>query len=646
MKHTKNIFISILILSSLFSLDLSKLENCVSYEVSLDRDLYYAGENLYLNIDFKIDEGYHIYSVDPNKSLSPTYNEIIDSLYLNQFDEPIESTPQEKFDESFNKNFSIHKNNFKVIYPLAISEQLKSGNYKIIGNLEYYACDKTMCIPLRDNGYTFDLVITEGEKRLEYVGTESWIDFKYKVLPESNNSELFKKTYDSDFERHIGKGFWSFIAFSFSMGLLALITPCVFPMIPITVSYFTKEGEKEGNNPLFLASVYALGIIGTFTLIGYIFTFMNIDPGFLAANGWVNLFIGLLFVFFAFNLFGYFEIQVPAFIRNYSLNKESKGGIVGILFMSLTFTLVSFTCTAAFIGSALVYRQFGGKFWPLLGMLSFSTAFAFPFFFLALFPQFLSKLPKSGGWLNSVKVIMGFIELAAAFKFFSNTDLDRQWGILSRDPVLAIWAFIFILIGLYVLAIIKMPLDSPIKSISSRRIILSSFSFMFSIYLLSGLSDYVKTNSGWWSGTIESYLPPMLEKYKEEKDKDDKWIIDDLDLAYKKAKENDRPIFIDFTGFACTNCRWMEVNIFTDIEVKKILENNFVLVKLYTDGRSAVHKKNKELEKDRFGTYALPYYVILSPDDRELAAFPGMDTNEQNFINFLNEGYDKFLQTK
>ena len=193
MKHIKNIFISILIFSSLFSLDLSKLENCVSYDVSLDRDVYYAGENLYLNIDFKIDEGYHIYSVDPSKSLSPTYNEIIDSLYISQFGEPVESTPTDKYDEAFDRYVSIHKNDFKVIYPLVISDELESGNYKIAGTLEYYACDKTMCIPLRDNVYNFDLKITAGEKRLENVGQKS------------------------EFEKIVEQGFWYFIAFSFGM---------------------------------------------------------------------------------------------------------------------------------------------------------------------------------------------------------------------------------------------------------------------------------------------------------------------------------------------------------------------------------------------------------------------------------------------
>jgi len=617
--------------------NLDHLDNCVSFKISSDREIYYSDENLFLTFDIEIEKGFHIYSVHPNKSLAPTYIEIIDSVYFSTFGAINEPKPKKKCDTTFNEYVSYHEDNIILIQPLRIQENLNPGNYKINGMFNYYACDATMCIPKTDE-FSFDLNIDKGNPRLK-LSNDFSTEYKFNEVESCEESFL---------DKEINKGLISFILFSIGMGFIALLTPCVFPMIPITVSYFTKEGEKEGNNPLFSASVYALGIIGTFTLIGFLFTLGDSDPGALAANPWINLLIGFLFIFFAFNLFGYYEIQIPAFVRDFSLKNESKGGIIGILFMSLTFTLVSFTCTAAFIGTALVAAQHGSKFWPVIGMLSFSTAFAFPFFFLALFPQYLSKLPKSGGWLNSVKVIMGFVEIAAAFKFFSNTDLAWEWGLLTRDPVLAVWAFIFILIGFYSLGKISMPFDSPIQSISKRRIAVTTISFIFSIYLLLGLTDYAKANNN-WSGLIESYLPPVIEKYKfiyEDKNSvnNDNWIVDDLDLAYLRANKENKPIFIDFTGYACTNCRWMELNIFTLEDVEYFLNNNFVLVKLYTDGQREIHKINKKLEKERFGTVALPYYVILSPDDKELATFPGMDTNKDNFINFLKEGYGKFKE--
>ena len=612
MNFLKNNLMFILI-ALIFPLDLSQLENCVKYDISLDRQEYYPGENLFVIFDINIDEGFHIYSTDIEKSLSPTYNEILDSTFFDVIADLEEPFPKSKYDPNFNQDVSYHTNNITIKQPLLISETIESGIYNIKGTFVYYACDASMCIPKFDD-YSFDLEIKDGAKRLEF-----------SQLMTSGNTDV---------QNQIDKGLFSFLLFSFGMGLIALLTPCVFPMIPITVSYFTKEGEKEDNNPLIAASIYGLGIIGTFTLIGLIFSLGDSDPGWLAANPWVNLFIGILFVVFSFNLFGYYEIQVPAFIRDFSVKKESKGGIIGILFMSLTFTLVSFTCTAAFIGSLLVYAQFGSKFWPTIGMLSFSTAFAFPFFFLALFPQYLSKLPKSGGWLNSVKVIMGFLELAAAFKFLSNTDLVMDWGIFTRDSVLAVWSFIFIIMSLYILGKISMPLDSKIKSVSIRRIILSSLAFFFGVYLWLGFSNSIKIH-----GLIESYLPPPV--LLESENKEDNWLLN-LDDAYEIALKENKPIFIDFTGYTCTNCRWMEINIFPLPEVSELLENNFILVKLYTDGKEEIHKKNKELEKERFGTVALPYYVILSPEDKELATFPGMDPNKENFIEFLNKGYNKF----
>ena len=593
--------------------DTSELENCVKFDVEVDRKVYFSGENLYLLFNVDIDEGFHIYSVHPEKSLSPTYIDIIDSVYFSIVGIINEPDPLKKFDKNFNQDIYYHKNNIKLVKNLKLSDSLKNNNYKVNGIFEYYACDESMCIPRWDD-FSFEFQVFDGDKRADF----DW--------------EPFPTEYDSDIpltelETEINKGLFSFILFAIGMGFLALLTPCVFPMIPITVSYFTKEGEKEDNNPIFSASLYALGIIVIFTTLGLLlsFTLGASGAGDLAANPWINIFIASLFIYLAFSLFGYYEIQTPSFLRQFSINQENRGGIIGILFMSLTFTLTSFTCTVAFVGALLATASQGAIFWPIIGMLSFSLAFASPFFLLALFPQYLSKLPKSGGWLNSVKVIMGFLEIAAAFKFISNVDLVWNWGIFDRNMVLLIWAIIFILMGLYLLGLIKMPFDSPIKKISFYRIIFCVIFLFVGIYLSTGLFNNKL------HGLIESYLPPDKEKI---------WI-EDLDVGYKVSKELNKPIFIDFTGYTCTNCRWMEINIFEEDEVKKIFEN-FVLVKLYTDGKEKNHKKNRQLEIERFGTAALPYYVILSPDDNVLGTFPGMDTNKEKFIDFLNNSRNKF----
>ena len=593
--------------------DTSALENCVRFDVEVDRKVYFGGENLYLLFNVEIDDGFHIYSVHPEKSLSPTYIDIIDSVYFSILGIINEPEPLKKFDKNFNQDIYYHKNNIKLVKNLKLSDSLENNNYKVNGIFEYYACDESMCIPRWDD-FSFEFQVFDGEKREDF----DWEPFPTKYVSDIPLTEL---------ETEINKGLFSFILFAIGMGFLALLTPCVFPMIPITVSYFTKEGEKDNNNPIFSASLYALGIIVIFTTLGLLlsFTLGASGAGDLAANPWINIFIALLFIYLAFSLFGYYEIQTPSFLRQFSINQENRGGVIGILFMSLTFTLTSFTCTVAFVGTLLATASQGAIFWPIIGMLSFSLAFASPFFLLALFPQYLSKLPKSGGWLNSVKVIMGFLEIAAAFKFISNVDLVWNWGIFDRSMVLLIWAIIFILMGLYLLGLIKMPFDSPIKKISFYRIIFCVIFLFVGIYLSTGLFNNKL------HGLIESYLPP---------DKEEIWI-EDLDVGYKVSKELKKPIFIDFTGYTCTNCRWMEINIFEEDEVKEIFEN-FVLVKLYTDGKEKNHKKNRQLEIERFGTAALPYYVILSPDDNVLGTFPGMDTNKDKFIDFLNNSRNKF----
>ena len=608
-----------LIMSFLFSISLANekdnlaLENCVKFDVSVDRNVYFAGENLYLSFNIEIDEGFHIYSVHPEKSLSPSYVEIIDSVYFSGIGIINEPLPLKKFDKNFNQDIYYHKNDIQLIKNLKLSESLNSNKYIVNGVFEYYACDVSMCIPRWDD-FSFEFQVFEGTKRE---------DFDWEPFPLEYDSEVPL----SELETEINKGLFSFIFFALGMGFLALLTPCVFPMIPITVSYFTKEGEKEDNNPIFSASLYALGIIFIFTTLGLLlsFTLGASGAGDLAANPWINIFIASLFIYLAFSLFGYYEIQTPSFLRQFSISQENRGGVVGILFMSLTFTLTSFTCTVAFVGALLATASQGAVFWPIIGMLSFSLSFASPFFLLALFPQYLSKLPKSGGWLNSVKVIMGFLEIAAAFKFISNVDLVWNWGVFDRNVVLFIWAIIFILMGLYLLGLIKMPFDSPIKKWSIVRIAFCSLFLFVGVYLGTGLFNNKL------HGLIESYLPP---------DKQELWI-ENLDEGYIVSKELNKPIFIDFTGYTCTNCRWMEINIFEENDVKDIFED-FVLVKLYTDGKEDIHKKNRKLEIDRFGTAALPYYVILSPNDKILGTFPGMDINKDNFINFLNSSKDKF----
>ena len=530
--------------------------------------------------------------------------------------------PIEKFDEGFGVKTRFFKGTTDFRVPIRIKEDAPIGETTLSIYMLYQVCNESLCYPPAEVNIDASIIIEDGPVR------EEFSEFVPKRTV-SSSSEI-------NLDDAIAAGFWSFVLLSISMGFLALLTPCVFPMIPITVSFFTHQGELEDQKPLNQAIVYTLGIVATFSILGMILavTLGATGANQLAANPWVNLFIGSLFVYFALSLFGAYEIQLPQSLRQLSLDQEKRGGYIGTLFMAVTFTLTSFTCTVQFVGLLLVAASQGQWFWPLLGMIVFSTAFAAPFFFLALFPQYLAKMPKSGGWLNSVKVVMGFLELAAAFKFFSNTDLVWGWGFFTFNSVLAIWTMIMFFTGLYLLGKIQLPHDSKLESLGVARMMLSLFFLTFSLYMGTGLFGRPI------HGMIYSYLPPKLEKEFSAVDKDNNtekliWYSN-LEQAFTEAKLVEKPIFLDFTGYTCTNCRWMETNIFTLKDVEDRF-NELILVHLYTDGGEN-HKEYQQYEIERFGTAALPYYVILSPQDEVLATFPGLTRDVDEFLDFLDKG--------
>ena len=583
----------------------------VKVEIRLSEDRVTAGDQLILITTVILDEGWHIYAI--NEKIDGPIATVIDvagSGIIRSVGKTREPTPIKKYDSGFQKDTYFHEGIVVFETPIELDPLIIPGSNTLNASILYQACNASLCLP-----------------------------------PKSETAKL-------DFE--ISTGFGSFFLLSISMGLLALLTPCVFPMIPITISYFTKQGEIEGRNPVKQASVYSAGIIATYTVLGLLLavTLGASGANQLAASPWVNLFIGGLFIYFALSLFGMYEIELPSALRQFTLKQEGRGGYVGTLFMALTFTLTSFTCTVQFVGLLLVRAVQGDWFWPALGMLIFSAAFALPFFFLALFPQYMARMPKSGGWLNSVKVVMGFLELAAAFKFLSNTDLVWQWNIFTRPVVLTVWVVIVFLTGLYILGKIRLPHDTPLETIGVPRLILSIILLTFSIYMARGIIGQPI------HGLIDSYLPPkiqggmvaaptfgargggtVLNESISELDVSSAhngWIRD-YDEGVKVAEELGKPIFLNFTGITCTNCRWMETNMFTEPEVVELFDN-FVLIELFTD-MGPRSKEWQKMEEQRFGTVALPYYVILSSDGQEeIASFAGMTPNLQQFVRFLNRG--------
>jgi thiol:disulfide interchange protein DsbD len=501
--------------------------------------------------------------------------------------------------------------------------------------VRYQVCNDTTCLPPKTVKVTF--AGFEDVKKSGQLPT-STEQQNQNTQPITNNEQ---RTTD----------FWAFIWLAITFGAISLLTPCVFPMIPITVSYFLKHSDGDHKKTIKLATVYSVGIIATFSLLGMALAVFLGAAGInlFAANPWVNLLIAAIFIFFAFNLFGFYEISIPSSILNkldkLARTEEGKGSAyIGALLMGLTFTLTSFTCTSPFIGTILVSTSQGDWKMPLLGMFVFSTVFALPFFVLATVPRLLHGLPRSGGWLNSVKVVMGFLEIAAAMKFLSNVDL--VWGanfvqngvlnygkIFTREIVLMIWVVIGIAIILYILGLFKLRHDSPVKKITPLRIVFAALFFGLVFYLSTGIL-------GKKLGELESFLPPKNAESRfnilGNKSEELHWITNDLEAARAKARLENKRIFIDFTGYTCTNCRWMEANMFPLPEVKKEMEK-FVLASLYTDGDGEIYENQQQFQEQTFQTVALPFYAVIDADGKIIATFPGLTRNSQEFVDFLQK---------
>ena len=404
-----------------------------------------------------------------------------------------------------------------------------------------------------------------------------------------------------------------------SAGAVSLLTPCVFPMIPITISYFTNHAVNGVRSAL----VFTAAIIGSFTGLGVVLALVFGAAGVqrFAANPFLNLALAGLFVAFALNLFGVYQIGLPSptLTALDQAARERGSHVTGAALMGLTFALTTFTCTAPFVGTVLVTAATGAWREPALGMLTYSTVFALPFFVLALIPQWAARLPKAGRWLVTVKVVMGFLELAAAIKFLSNADLVWHWGIFTRDVVLALWIALSGLTAAYLVA------SGPG---TVGRLAGAAAALGVGIWLATGLV-------GRSLGELESFLPPKPG----ERDSyviNLNWHLNDLQSAMLIAKSESKPIFIDFTGYTCTNCRWMEANVFARPEVKAKL-NHFALARLFTDGDGPVYENQQAYQEKTFNTVALPLYAVLAPDGHTIATLPGLTRDPAVFLAFLEK---------
>jgi thiol:disulfide interchange protein len=604
-----------------------------------------------------IDENWHLYDTYLPEGGPIATQVVFEDSTLFEFAGELQKEPQpvEKYDEIFMMNLRFFSNK------ATLTQKIKLKNdepVKISGYVLFMGCDDEMCLPPNEAEFTFNFNQESGS--LNTVG------------PDVNSSDLASVPVSGS---SAAQALWLFILISSLAGFAAILTPCVFPMIPMTVSFFMRGSENRGKavrSGLF----FGLSILLIFTFLGALFTFGLFGPnvGNILSTHWIpNLLFFILFFVFAISFFGAFEMVLPGSLVNKTDSKAEQGGLIGSFFMALTTVIVSFSCTGPFIGALIIEAVQDGGMRPLIGMSFFGLAFAAPFTLLAIFPSALKKLPKSGGWLNSIKVVFAFILLAFGLKFLSNIDQVYGLDLISRDFYLVIWIVIFFLLGMYFLGKIKFAHDSDVPYIGVGRLFLSAATFVFVVYLATGLL-------GAPLKSISSLLPPQkaersflpvagniaaVQSASDELCGQPRYA-DKLHLPYGLsgyfdyeqgmacAKEQNKPVFLVFKGHACANCKKMENGVWSDPRALQMLSEDYIIIALYTDDRTtlpedewitseldgklkkSMGKKNLDFQISKYSTNSIPYHVIIEPDGIEHRL--GVTYKDDEFVSFLEKG--------
>ena len=612
------------------------------------------GNEVELIFKATMDPGWHLYDTYlPEGGPIPTEFVFNDTTLFEKLGE-LQKNPEpiEKFDNIFQLNLRYFSNEAVFTQKIRL---LTENAVDLSGHVLFMGCDDEMCLPPNEAEFSFSM------KGNAPPATESEGVDKLSGTPAGAVGSS-------------AQTLWVFILISFLAGLAAILTPCVFPMIPMTVSFFMR-GSQNRAKAIRSALFFGLSIVGIFTLLGALFSFGVFGPnaGNILSTHWIpNLLFFVLFFIFALSFFGLFEIVLPSSLVNKTDAKADQGGFIGAFFMALTTVIVSFSCTGPFIGALIIEAVQGGGMRPLLGMFFFGLAFATPFTLLAIFPTALSKLPKSGGWLNAIKVVFAFILLAFGLKFLSNIDQVYGFNILNREIYLAIWIVLFTLLGFYFLGKIKFSHDSDVPYLSVGRLMLSIFTFTFVVYLYTGLH-------GAPLSSISSLLPPpsvktqlvtaggtALQSNAEQALCGPAKYADKLHLPhglqgyfdYEQgmacAKEQNKPVFLVFKGHACANCKKMENSVWTDPEVLRMLSQDYVVIALYTDDRTTLPesewvtskldgkvlktmgKANLDFQIANYNTNTIPYHVIIDQDGTQHELAVTFDNNE--FREFVSKG--------
>jgi thiol:disulfide interchange protein DsbD len=665
----------------------------------LDPSVAFPGEVVTIEIALTIDKDYYTYSMVPPPSPGPipTKPDIrdIDSTPFEYIEgeEWTEPRPIRKFDRAFNMEIGTHVDTILIKRRVRVRADTQPAQFQISGGLTVQLCDAVSCLPPRRLPFTLDLLVRErapeDAPRVPYrvvdmppadptpappvaavepiptatptpappvepestptpeqaatVADTTPIDQAAAQLSATPTAGVFGG------DRLIAGGgsIWAVIVASFFAGIFAIFMPCVFPMIPITIAYFTKNAQDSTFKRVKLCSIFSLAIVAGFALFGFGLAMVLYaagrgaeSAGFItqiAANPWLNTILALLFVAFALSLFGLFEIALPSSIANKLQSaKGGRGDWLGAILMAAIFVVVSFTCTVPIIGLLLPTIFTGSWYTPLVGMTVFAAAFALPFFFLGLVPQALTSLPRSGDWLNATKITMGLIEVAAALYYISKADMIWGWGFFTRELVFAGWAAIAIITALYLLKVITLAHDTA-APVGPMRLVTAITFATLGVYFASGAFGkplFADLESLMPQQRLAAFTSVASSGEKSGGSIKEQFIVNDLERAQALSRETGKPLFIDFTGWTCTNCRLMELDMFPRPAVRERLEQ-FVLVALYTD--DPIHgERFQKYQIEEFGTLSLPYYVAVTPEGEKIATFGGLTRNESDFVEFLD----------
>ncbi|MDX5327013.1 MAG: thioredoxin family protein [Bacteroidota bacterium] len=602
-----------------------------------------------------IEPGWHLYSQDiPEDGPIPTSFIFTEGQKGLEFIGRVtEGEPHEEYDPNFEMTLKYYEEHAEFVQHIKVTDGTLK---KVTGELEFMVCNDVMCLP------------------------PEYVDFAFD-LPEIEPAKMDAGSPSGGKDKMINQSVWTIFLEGMGWGFAALLMPCIFPMIPLTVSFFTKQSKTKSEG-IRKAIIYALSINVIYVALGMLITivFGSDALNAMATNPWFNLFFFALFIVFAISFFGAFEITLPSKWVNKADEASSKGGLIGIFFMAFTLSLVSFSCTGPLIGTLLVRAASQGEYFgPTMGMLGFSLALSLPFMLFAAFPGWLQSLPKSGGWLNTVKVTLGFLELAFALKFLSTADLVWQAHWLERELFLAIWVAIAFLTALYLLGVFRMPHDSPVDRISVSRMLFGLVFVILGFYLLPGIwgapvklvagfpppEFYAESPGGFGGGGHTAGFTAGAETETGHKTGEHCPLglpcFNDFEEGLAYAKEVNKPIMLDFTGWGCVNCRKMEENVWSDPRVKQRLAEDVVLISLYVDEQTKLPESEQRVSEDtgkkiktignkwsefqavNFKANSQPYYVILGHENLEpLHESAAYDPDIEKFIDWMDRGVGLF----